>query len=249
MLAWSSWWMTLDKMVVRPVQQAGLMTDEHLFVNRSAQLTAFTCHVIYTMPLSLAYSHLEQTIKASYGGHVPVVPMTKLTTMPPARKPYASGIAKFREIIAKRLASAGVPSTDVFPSDAVRDELIQLTGGQPTALMTLVREAIIAQGLPISSESLHRTRVAGQREYDRQLRLDHWPIIEEIRATGKYPRRTETEEAFRELVDGRAILQYVNDDEWYDLNPMVADLAPPPSLSAGAKPAKTRAASPRKPKK
>ncbi|MBM3290602.1 MAG: hypothetical protein FJY92_10665, partial [Candidatus Hydrogenedentes bacterium] len=38
----------LDKMVVRALD-TGQQTDEYLFVNRSAQLAAFRCHVVYTM--------------------------------------------------------------------------------------------------------------------------------------------------------------------------------------------------------
>jgi len=44
----------LDKIVVRE-HVTGCKTDEQLFVNRAAQLTSFHCHVVYTMPLSLAY--------------------------------------------------------------------------------------------------------------------------------------------------------------------------------------------------
>jgi len=220
----------LDKMIVRPHLASGCSTAEYLFVNRSAQLTAFNCHVIYTIPLSLAYSCQEQTLKANYNGHVPVVPMTKIMTQPPASKPYDPGVKLFRDIIAARLNAAGAREQDLFANDVVRDELIHLSGGQPTALMSLVREAIIAHGLPITHQSLDRAKKEGQRDYTRQLLLDHWPIIEEIRNTGLFGRTKNNESTFRELLDSRAILQYVNDVEWYGLNPMVAALKPPPSI-------------------
>ncbi|MCH7925443.1 MAG: hypothetical protein IIC51_07915 [Planctomycetes bacterium] len=220
----------LDKMVVRPHNEAGCTTDEYLFVHRSGQLTAFSCHVIYTLPLSLAYSHHEQTIKSCFGGHVPVVPMTKIATKPPESKRYSLGCKKFQQIIEKRLRSVGATPIDLC-SARVRNELIKLSGGQPTELMTLVREAIIAHGLPIDSKSLQRARREGQREYARQLRSDHWPIIEDVRNDGTYTRTQQSESAFRELLDSRAILQYVNDEEWYGLNPMVAALQPPAASS------------------
>ena len=47
----------LDKMILRPHESAACPTTEYLFVHRAAQLTAFNCHVVYSMPLSLAYSH------------------------------------------------------------------------------------------------------------------------------------------------------------------------------------------------
>jgi hypothetical protein len=136
---------------------------------------------------------------------------------------------KFREIIAKRLQQAQAQQAEVFASDAVRDDLVRLSGGQPSELMSLVREAIIAHELPIDAASLQRAKVEGRRAYARQLRADHWPILEKVRSTGAYTRTIEREPAWRELLEGRAILQYAADEEWYALNPMVALLSPPRS--------------------
>jgi hypothetical protein len=46
----------LDKIVIRPIDHLGCSSAEYLFVHRAAQLTAFNCHVIYSMPISLANS-------------------------------------------------------------------------------------------------------------------------------------------------------------------------------------------------
>jgi hypothetical protein len=94
--------------------------------------------------------------------------------------------------------------------------------------MTLVREAIISHELPIDRAALARAKTEGQREFGRQLLAEHWPIIEEVRKSGAFGSRTQTNDsAFRELLDSRAVLQYDNGEEWYALNPMVADLKPP----------------------
>jgi len=218
----------LDKMIVREREGTRSTTDEYLFVNRAAQLTAFQCHVIYTIPLSLAYSHHSPTIAAAYGGEqVPVVPMTRVADGPPKAGRNEPGVRKFREIIERRLKAADARESDVFASDDVRDELIALSGGQPTELMTLVRDAIITHDLPVDQKSLERAKIDGRRGYARFLRAEHWPIIKEIRKTGDYTRTSENEPIFRELLHSRAVLQYVNDEEWYGLNPMVATLRPP----------------------
>ena len=218
----------LDKMIVREREGSRSTTDEYLFVNRAAQLTAFHCHVIYTIPLSLAYSHHSPTIAAAYGGEqVPVVPMTRIGGWPPNTGRNEPGVRKFREIIERRLKAADAKQSDVFASDDVRDRLIALSGGQPTELITLVRDGIITRDLPIDEKSLERARINGRRGYARFLRAEHWPIIEEIGKSGSYTRTKDNEPAFRELLDSRAVLQYVNDEDWYGLNPMVAALNPP----------------------
>lgn len=222
----------LDKMITRAHEKAGCSTTEYLFVHRSAQLTAFQCHAIYTLPIELAYSDQEQNIKRLYAGHLPVVPMTKTQTQPPKSKVHAPGLKKFRDMISVRLKSVGAVEGDLFQSDAVRDDLIRLTGGQPTELMTLIREAIVTEGLPISAKGVHRCRIEAMRSYRRQLRKDHWPLIEEARLTGQIVRTLENETAFRELLDSRALLLYMNDDEWYGVNPAIDGLTapkPPPS--------------------
>lgn len=214
----------LDKMVVRPKENSNCDTAEYLFINRAAQMTALNCHVVYTIPLSLVYSHQEQVIKNQYGGHLPLVPATKVTGPPPESKPYKRGVKKFREIVEKRLTQVDVSIADAFEDETVLPELIRLSGGQPTELMTIVREAIISSGLPITSAALERARREGRREYARMLLAEHVEMIREIAERGSCERKAETEDAFRQLLNSRAILQYVNDGEWYGVNPMVADL-------------------------
>jgi hypothetical protein len=150
----------LDKMITRPHEAAGCSTTEYLFVHRSAQLTVFQCHLVYTVPIGLAYSHHESTIKRLYGGDFPVVPLTKIETPPPHGKAYAKGIAKFREMTDARLNSAGATEDDLFESDKVRNDLIKLTGGQPTELMTLIREAMVTNGIPIGAQGIKRAATA-----------------------------------------------------------------------------------------
>ncbi|MEX1230292.1 MAG: hypothetical protein WEB58_08635 [Planctomycetaceae bacterium] len=224
----------LDKMIVRPHDSAGCTTSEYLFVHRSAQLTAFKCHLIYTLPLELAYSHHESKIKQLYGGHLPVVPMTKIFHKPPKSTPYKAGIERFRAVIDARLKEIGVGPNDLFESDRIRDDLIKLTGGQPTELMSMIREAIITDDLPIGRAGVNRCRIESMRSYRRMLRIDHWPVIEEVRRTGQVVRTSENETAFRELLDSRAILVYNNDDEWYGVNPALGGLENPASKSSEA---------------
>lgn len=216
----------LDKMVLRPHHSAECSTGEYLFVHRVAQLTDFHCHMVYTMPLALAYSTQERVIATLYGGAPLVIPMTKLWTC--QGKKYEPGRKKFRQIVEQRLKRAGAASQDVFKEKAVVDRLIELSGGQPRELMLLIRESIIGSGLPITAESVRRSEREGNRAYARQLRREHWRLLQQIRNNPDYCRSEDTDSVFRDLLDSRAILQYVNDKEWYRINPLVPE---PPDLS------------------
>jgi hypothetical protein len=214
----------LDKMVLRPCDKAACDTCEYLFINREGQLRGFLCHVVYTMPIACAYSSMSTRIANLYGALPPVVPMTKIATRPPRSKPYEPGIRKFREVIAVRLKKIGADSGQVFESDAVRDSIITLSGGQLRELMMLVREGMGGSGLPITQKAVQRAAAENRRAYSRQLLEEDWPIIEMVRKTGNLPRDVSHEEANRVLLDSRAILQYINDEDWYGVNPFVASL-------------------------
>ncbi len=213
----------LDKIVLRPHGVAGCSTSEYLFIHRHAQLSAFQCHMVYSMPLALAYSAQEPKIASLYGRRVPIIPMTKLTQRPPSKGTCKPGIERFRDIIATRLKSAGVDDETVFESSKLRDRLIRLSGGQPRELMILLREAIIGGGLPIGATAIDRAEREGRRAYARQLHDEHWKMIRQVRKDGKLRRTRDNEELIWELLDSRAILQYLNTEEWYGVNPVARE--------------------------
>lgn len=214
----------LEKMIARPLESAGCLTTEYLFVHRAAQLTGFHCHMVYSMPISLAYSHQQETIKRNFGGAIPVVPMAKIAHRPPGRKANTAGIKCFEEMIRRRLKSCDATPDDLFePPAALQRELIRLTGGQPTALMTMVREAIITEGLPIRKPALDRVRYNGRRDFARQLLAEDWKLLKEVAKDGTISRTDQNQRTVARLIDSRAVLQYVNHDEWYDVNPLIQD--------------------------
>ena len=88
----------------------------------------------------------------------------------------------------------------------------------------MIREALAAIGLPITSDGVKHCRVEAERSYRRQLRIDLWRLVEEVSRTGQVIRSQDNETAFRELLEGRAILLYRNDEEWYNVNPAINGL-------------------------
>ena len=216
----------LDKMPSWPRAETGQSAAEHLFIQREGQLSAFECHLVYTLPLALAYSSHEPTIVSLYRGRVPVVPMTKIRARPPCAEPHVPGVQAFRDIVARRLDDSGAEETEVF-AEEVREELIGLSGGQPSELIILIREALIGGALPVSPQAVARAAREGRRAYARWLRTEHWPLIEQVRDRGAFTRTENNDGVIRELLDSRTILQYVNEEDWYAVNPLIADLKRP----------------------
>lgn len=210
----------LDKMTLRPHPEVGCSTAEYLFAERHAQLTAFNCHLIYTMPIALAYSCRERDIANLYGcAAPPVVPMTMIFDA--TGKKNKAGFDKFRELIRRRLKKAGAKENDVFDNNSTRDKIIEYSGGQPRELITLIRDSIIEAELPITLSAIEKVARKARHAYARQLRQEHWAIIEQVRRDHALRRTEENDLLYMELLDNRAILQYENGGEWYGLNPLL----------------------------
>jgi hypothetical protein len=216
----------LDKIANLHHYQAECSLAENLFVRRSAQLTGFECHVVYSMPLYLVYSSNKPVVSNLFAGDVPVLPMTKLYSRPPKRTPHEPGINAFFQVIDRRLDRAGASRSDLFADDGVMRDLVLLSGGQPRELMMVVREAMLSS-IPLTRAVLPRLLSRGRLQYAGWLRDDHWTLIQDVAADGSYKRTEANEPAVGTLLGSRAILQYRNSDEWYDVNPYLRDVTPP----------------------
>lgn len=216
----------LDKIARVRHRETDCGLAENLFVRRAAQLTGLDCHVVYSMPLELAYSHNEPAVKSSFGGEVPVLPMTKVRSRPPESTPCDDGIEAFLDLVDRRVASVDATRKDLFDSEETARQIILLSGGQPTELMTLITEGLL-WGAPITASSIDELKVKGRREYAMQIRKEHWDTIERVRKDGMIIRSNNTERAVVELLESRMVLQYLNGDPWYRENPYIADLRRP----------------------
>jgi len=209
----------MDKLSVERRQEINSSTAERLFIHRYAQLTALNCHVVYTIPLSLAYSCKERDIASLYNLTAPpVVPMTKV--IDENGKRFEDGFQKFRDVISKRLTKAGAKES-IFEYEDVEDKIIEYSAGQPRVLMTLIRDSIVEGDLPITLKAVENVARKIIQSYARQLREEHWTIIRQVKKDHTLKRSEKNDSLCMELLANRAILQYLNEKEWYGLNPLL----------------------------
>jgi hypothetical protein len=213
----------LDHLVRRTGEGGEDYPGENLFIRRAPEMLRFDCHVVYTIPLALAFSPYEQELTRLYGNKTPIVGLTKLRDR--AGQPYEPGIACFREVIKKRLDAAQARQSDVFASDAVRDRLIAMTGGQLAVLCTLVRSALVA-GLPIQSDVLEELQREEQRAFSRWLKRSHWRMIDAVRLGNQPIPDDENAQTLRDVIESRGLLYHINADEWWAVNPLVGPTPP-----------------------
>jgi hypothetical protein len=211
----------LDKVSVEKSGEQRPSVAERLFLERHAQLIGFQCHVVYTLPLPLVYSCRERDIATLYKLDAPpVVPMTRVVGRD--GKKYKKGFDKFISIIEKRLEKTEA-TTSLFETNRIRDKIITYSAGQPRQLMILIREAIIAGSVPIKEEYVENVARKIRHSYERQLREEHWSIIEQVGRDNRLERNAGNDALCMELLANRAILYYLNEDQWYGLNPLLPE--------------------------
>ena len=211
----------LDKVSVEKLPEQQPSVAERLFLERHVQLTGFQCHIVYTLPLPLVYSCRERDIASLYKLDAPpVVPMTKVVDKD--CKKYKKGFDNFISIIDKRLAKANATAS-LFENNRIRDKVIKYSAGQPRQLMILIRESIIAGSVPIKDDYVENIARKIRHSYERQLRQEHWAIIEQVRQDNRLDRNADNDALCMELLANRAILYYLNEEQWYGLNPLLPE--------------------------
>ena len=196
---------------------------ERLFIGRAMELTALQCHVVYTIPLDLAYSTLSLPLSERYHRDPWVIPMVTVAPRPPATtvdKRAAAGRQALRGLVHRRLDRAGVAEGDVF-ADGALDMLIKFTGGNPSGLMTWIQEAAASSPLPIGKDVIDAAVTAYRTRHHRRLTAEHTPLLLEALSRGQVTRTTDNECAWRELVTSGSLLIYLDDREWYGVNPVI----------------------------
>ena len=204
----------------------GMTTGEFLFDKRHLQLRGLLCHVIYVLPLDLAYGRIAGTLQNRYGD-IPLIPMVEVRERPPAAGDFAKGMEVMRQLVRKRMTAADFHEEEEAFAPGIMDDLIRASGGEPRQLMHLIRQAVNYGGLPITADSVKLALTSARKTLRRPMGSEDWRIVEEVGRTGQLPRDAGTEDRVRNLLLNRQVLQYSNGDEWFAPSPLLGE---PPVL-------------------
>ena len=222
----------LDRVV--PIRRAdGRTNHEEIFIDRAEQLRGLGCHVIYTIPISIAYSRANDL--ANLYDHEPsVLPITSINT--PDGKPYEEGRKELQDLIAKRVhrhAPKAKLFPDVFESEAVLLRLCAMSGGHIRDLLRLVRTAFdYIDELPLTKEAVDLAITGTRDTYRRSVEDEkEWQVLAQV----SQDKALSGEAAvYRKLLFSRCILQYafLGENEigekdlliWYDVHPLICGI-------------------------
>jgi hypothetical protein len=187
---------------------------ESLFVQH-ARLLRLPCHVIYTFPLWLRFRVAE--LGSLYDSQPLVLPMVKLAERSGAS--YWPGVNKLSEVVRRR-----IDVERVFGDDgAMLTELVQGSGGYPRDLLRMTREVLVrGEEFPVKPATVKRVIEDLAREYAVVVRGTHVPMLKEVAGSHALPQADAAEvAAFGRLLEKWLVLAYRDEEEWYDLHPLV----------------------------
>lgn len=192
----------LEKMHYR--EEDGASNQYALFIRHADQLKSPQCHIIYTLPIFLAFS---ANLGHAYSDELVILPMVNQNN--------EEGINALHQVVSSRVAIE-----DVFENPASVNQLIAMCGGSVRDLLRLVR--LSADNFPdkISDDDVEDAIRRMAKEFDRILRDEDLSTLARISKT----QRLSGEQSENRLLNLRLVHEYENGERWADVHPMVRRL-------------------------
>lgn len=145
----------LDRMVL--VKDGERTNYDEVFLDRSEQLQALDCHLVYTLPISMLYSTRATDLRDIYGECL-TLPMIMVKTI--QGEVYQTGIKKVKEVINRRVRHIAPELSleqEIFDSPQTLERLCLMSGGHVRNLLLLTQVAIgRTEDLPITENAVRR---------------------------------------------------------------------------------------------
>lgn len=209
------------------VRDNGRTNHDEIFVDRSEQLKGLNCHVIYTVPISMALSSRASDLMEIYNCGLQVLPMVMVQTRDNQR--HAPGIAALTEIVRQRVRSAPKAKDmalagEVFDAPETLEQLCAVTGGHVRNLVFLVQTAIDynADVLPIGAVALQQAMRQLRKTFRDTVNEDQWALLARVHSS----KRILNDEAHRSLLFTRCLLEYEDEvqERWNDVHPVLREV-------------------------
>ena len=202
--------------IVEDLDKTDLSKAKTIFFDNGESISAPKLAIIYTFPVALSRSGDFMHIKGYF---------SDTYTLPNFRvenkdgEPSISGRAALRTILLNRL------ERELIENEAL-ELLVTYSGGLPRQLIKLARDACVEVDVPKGSvvrvAHVEAAIARERKEFKRMLSVlsdEQLTQLQTIKASHDIPVK-----ANLELLHTLSVLEYENDELWYDVNPLVNDL-------------------------
>ena len=203
----------------------GRSNHDEIFLERSGQLRGLNCHLIYTIPISMVHSNRASDLQSNYACNPRLLPMVMVKQ--PDGAIYPPGLERMKMLVERRIRTV-LPDAElageVFETAEALEQLCLMSGGHMRELFLLLKEAVNrTRTLPISIQAMRRAITETRATYRPVPQADQWALLAKVAQT----KRIENEQAYRDLMFRRCIMEYRYLDSegeicpWYDVHPLI----------------------------
>lgn len=204
---------------------------ESIYLNNIKVLFSPQFRIVFTIPISAIQEPKIMGALTSEGIVRPqLFPVAKFFSKQDSHNPQAEAIAKnlntFLDALDKRIPKAYIePETArqiVLKSGGVMRELVRIGRECCTECMVQMELEPDRTDLKINDEILTVALRNLRNDFARQIGTDLFPVLVQVYKTLSNEETDST--AFVKSLHGLMVLEYQNDDLWYDVHPIVVDL-------------------------
>lgn len=193
----------LEKMQFR-AESDGRTNHSMLFVHHAEQLKSPECHIVYTVPIFLAFN---DNLRDAFSDDPFILPMVNQKS--------ETGLDALRRMIGRRLVIE-----EVFEDASSVDRLIAMSGGSVRDLLRLVRSSCEGGADNIRPADVERAISRMAKELDRLLQNEDLEVLLQIA-------REQTITSYKtasKLLHLRLVHEYENGVRWADLHPVLREV-------------------------
>lgn len=199
--------------IIDDLDKVNLEKGEELFYKHGAELTQPTCKIIYTIPQPLLFSNkIRQIILQYFDGRKE---LHNINVKHRKGEVDHSGYKVMREVALMRMEE------DLITEEAMA-EVIKSSGGILTELVRLIRDSANIANMEdrsrIEEGDVKRVVTGIRNDYIRILGKEDLEILKGVKNTKE---KIGDEDRFQDLLFSLAILEYANDEVWYDIHPTI----------------------------
>lgn len=196
----------------------------YLFIDRGDQLKKLKCHVVYTIPLALAFSNDLSRLANCFGADPKILPMVPVRF--PDGRPDSQGLELMRQMVLVRafpelaVSDRWAEVQQVFDSTETLDRLCFASGGHVRTLLMLLNRGLQRTDPPFSRDCIER--VIRERRNDLLLAItdEEMALLKQV----KQRRNVRGEEGYQTLVRSMFVYEYRSEHgNWFEVNPILAE--------------------------
>jgi hypothetical protein len=213
----------LDRVDNTP-KSSGRTQPEYLFVDRGEQLSSLNCHVVYTIPLVLAFSNDLGRLTNRFGVDPKVLPMAPVRSR--HGEECAEGMFLLRQMVLARAFPALPPEERlklipmIFDHPDTLDRLCRVSGGHVRNLLMLLYRCLQRQDPPISIECLESIIKQRRSELALAITDDEWELLRQV----VQRKNVRGEDGYQTLLRSMFVFEYRDAEScWFDINPILSE--------------------------